>query len=114
MREQQLLSRWRRKASGTARRSSVAARAELERPPASRRRLNALVLLLALTSRAAFAGGNPVTVTTLLDDETPGDGKCSLREAIKNINAQGEMTQETVRQVWAASRSTSTSAAPSC
>jgi len=89
-----VLSRWRREAAGTIRRTLAAARAWLERSPSGRSRLRAIVLLvgLAATSRAAFAAGNSVTVSTLIDDDTKGDGKCSLREAIANINAQGDTT----------------------
>lgn len=38
------------------------------------------------------AAASSVTVTTLLDTNTPGDGKCSLREAVNNITTQSETT----------------------
>jgi CSLREA domain-containing protein len=42
---------------------------------------------------SSAAAANSVTVTTLLDTNTPGDGKCSLREAVNNVNAQSETTK---------------------
>ncbi len=51
--------------------------------------LIALILLvgLAVTSRAAFAADDTVIVNTL-DEEVDTNQKCSLREAIDNINDQ--------------------------
>ena len=46
--------------------------------------------MMLVAHRAAAV--NTVTVTTLLDSNTPGDGMCSLREAVANINTQSEGT----------------------
>jgi CSLREA domain-containing protein len=90
MRRQQLQSGCRREAAGPVRCALAAARAWLEHLPWDRSSLTAIVLLvgLAATSRAAFAASDTVTVNTLKDEDTPGDGTCSLREAIANINTQ--------------------------
>jgi CSLREA domain-containing protein len=45
-----------------------------------------------ITPASAAATAPSVTVTTLLDTNTAGDGKCSLREAVNNINTQSEKT----------------------
>lgn len=66
------------------------------------RRLTLLAILLAarlmLLPSALDAKPCPschpmgIVVTTLLDDDMPGDSKCSLREAINNANAKSDTT----------------------
>jgi CSLREA domain-containing protein len=58
-----------------------------------------LVPLLALVAaacvmlaRAASRAAGPIIVNTTSDENTPGDGLCSLREAINNANAKSETT----------------------
>ena len=41
------------------------------------------------------AHANPITVNTLIDSSTSGDGVCSLREAINNANSPGVDTTDT-------------------
>jgi hypothetical protein len=50
------------------------------------------VVVLALRHSLYAAGGNTITVTSLADPGTTGDGLCSLREAISNANAKADTT----------------------
>ena len=61
------------------------------RPPV----LAALVLLTVLsvlTLRNSLHAANTITVNTLSDSSTAGDGLCSLREAITNANSASDTT----------------------
>ena len=53
-----------------------------------------VVPIVVLTIRHSLyaAGGNTITVNTLLDPSPTSDGLCSLREAISNSNAQADTT----------------------
>ena len=53
----------------------------------ARRGIVLLVLLLGLLVAAAPARAGVVQVTTRADENTPGDGLCSLREAISAVNS---------------------------
>ena len=57
--------------------------------------LAVLVLLTALsvlTLRNSLQAANTITVNTLSDSSTAGDGLCSLREAIANANSASDTT----------------------
>ncbi len=92
MRKEKLLSRWRREAARAVRRALAAQHAGLDCPLSHRTALKVTALLigLALTSRAALAA--TIIVNTGTDESSPGDGFCSLREAINNANSPGKDT----------------------
>ncbi|HXZ89003.1 MAG TPA: CSLREA domain-containing protein, partial [Candidatus Binataceae bacterium] len=52
----------------------------------------ALVPLFVVVLQPAPKATGIITVNTLNDETTPGDGDCSLREAINNANAAGDTT----------------------
>ncbi len=49
-----------------------------------------LWLLLLLTTAPVFAAGPVITVDSNGDTATPGDGACTLREAVSNANTAGD------------------------
>ncbi len=52
----------------------------------------AMLLLLAPAASSAQAPGATLTVDSTADDLTPGDGQCTLREALINANDGGDAT----------------------
>ena len=51
-----------------------------------------LTVLSVLTLRNSLRAANTITVNTLSDSSTAGDGLCSLREAITNSNSGSDTT----------------------
>src|SRR5271155_2827274 len=51
-----------------------------------------LTALPALTLHNSIQSANTITVNTLSDSSTAGDGLCSLREAITNANSASDTT----------------------
>ena len=51
-----------------------------------------LTVLSVLTLRNSLHAANTITVNTLSDSSTAGDGLCSLREAITNANSASDTT----------------------
>src|SRR5437764_2584905 len=54
-----------------------------------RGRLLALVVLLMVGASAGTASAATIPVTTTFDDQSAGDGQCSLRKAIQDVNSPG-------------------------
>jgi CSLREA domain-containing protein len=54
--------------------------------------LPALLVCGLIARPTLYAAGNTITVNTLNDESTSGDGLCSLREAIGNANARSDKT----------------------
>ncbi len=52
----------------------------------------ALCLIVATLMVSGVARGATITVNTIADEVTPGDGQCSLREAINNANSASDTT----------------------
>jgi len=100
MSEASVFSRWRRNAAQAVHLASAAARGSLQRLVSARTTLKALLLMAGVSGGAVIVGTlvaphrlkaqDTITVNTLLDDITFGDGMCSLRKAINNIDESGD------------------------
>ena len=51
-----------------------------------------LLTLVALLLKVGVAVAATITVNTTADNTTGGDGRCTLREAVVNVNAAAEMS----------------------
>src|SRR5258708_24397179 len=54
-----------------------------------RGRLFALVVLLAIGAGAGTASAATIKVNTTFDDQNQGDGQCSLRKAVQDVDTPG-------------------------
>ena len=54
--------------------------------------MKSLPFLVTLVLPLAAASAATLTVNTTVDNTTPGDGRCTLREAIANVNAAADTT----------------------